>query len=375
MITHISVQSLLSGKKQSLSDGGGLILRRLPSGSAVWQVRKMIDGKRHVRTLGPYPDLGISEAREAAKLFTNEISAPGGGGQDNTVRGVFERWHARHAPQVKHPDEITKRLAGFLRFFGHVTFSELDPARVLQWFEHYTDNGTARLAGARKILGYVHTLEKVAISFGAAEYRRLEGLNSLIPAPAPRPLPSVQPRELDVVLGALMKADRRNCKMPDALLTGFYTLARPGEYSSMRWDWIDFDSMLLTIPADKMKMGKEHRVPVSRQLDALLRRRLECRTGDYVFSSYSDPKKPITRDSLSTWVRRRGLQDRFTPHGIRSVGRSWFAENGIGFEVAELCLAHEIGSNVERRYNRTDLLEKRRAAMQKWCDYVESQLP
>lgn len=365
----------MAGKRQSLSDGGGLLLKLLPSGSAVWQARKMVNGKRHVRTLGSYPAMGLADAREAARAFASEVSPGRGAGADNTVRGVFERWHARHAPQVKRPGEIVKRLHGFLSRFGHVSFPELDPVQVLQWFEEYTENGTERLAGARKILGYVHTLEKVAISFGAAEYRKLEGLNTLIPAPVARPLPSVQPGSLRHILEILIRSERRHCKMPDALLTGFYTLARPGEYSGMRWEWVDLGEGVITIPGTSMKMGREHRIPVSRQLDALLRRRLECREGDYVFPSYNGPSKPITRDSLSLWVRRRGLQDTFTPHGIRSVGRSWFAENGIGYEVAELCLAHDVGSNVERRYNRTDLFAMRREAMQAWCDYVESCLP
>ena len=370
MITHKSIASLTSGKVKFLNDGKGLIAKRLPSGSVVWVARKMANGKRQSVTLGRYPDIGIAEAREKAREFLASV-APHPKEEHDTVRDVYEWWHRRHAPKLRNPREVERCLSGFLGKFGEVRFAELDSREVFRYFEEYTAGGTQRLNAARKAISYAKLLEKVAITLGHAEHSKLSGLNLLIPPANPKPMPSVPPDELAEVLGVIWQGHRRSRTMPDLVMTGLYTLLRPGEYRKMEWDWIDFDEAVITVPAEIMKMGKEHRVPISVQLHRLLMARHVDGAGRFVFPSEDRPQGYVSTNTLSTWFRRHGLKGRLSPHGIRSIGRSWLAENGIGFEVAELCLAHEVGSNVERRYNRTDLFAQRRAAMQAWSDYVE----
>lgn len=371
MITHKSMSLLTSGKASFLNDGRGLIAKRLPSGTIVWVARKMANGKRQSVTLGKYPEVGIAEAREKARAFLSGIAAQEAPKAGDTVRDVFEWWYDRHAPMLRDPGNIKTRLAAFLDAFGPVRFSEMDQKEVLRFFEEYTEGGTKRLSGARKIIGYVKMLEKIAVTLGHAPHRRLEGLNLLIPPATPKPMASVTPEELPGVLRQVWAVRQRGRILKDLLMTGLYTLLRPGEYRKMEWGWVDFDEAVITVPAETMKMGKEHRVPASVQLMDLLRRRLEGREGDFVFHTPGDPLRPVSENAMGLWFRRHGLSGRLTPHGIRSTGRSWMADSGIAYEVAELCLAHEVGSNIERRYNRTDLFDRRRAAMQAWSDYVE----
>ena len=121
-----------------------------------------------------------------------------------------------------------------------------------------------------------------------------------------------------------------------------------------------------------MKMKWIHRVPISKQLQAVLDN--IPRRNDYVFYSAGSASGHISESSLGVFLKRIGYQNKLTAHGIRSVGRTWMAENKISFDVAELCLAHSVGTQTVQAYNRTDLLDERREAMQKWCDFVETQL-
>ena len=117
-------------------------------------------------------------------------------------------------------------------------------------------------------------------------------------------------------------------------------------------------------------MKREHLVPMSRQLVELLEGL--PRHSEFVFPSpQGKGKKPVSTNSASQFLRRNGFADILVPHGIRAIGRSWMFDNKVPFEVGELCIAHAVGSQTVQAYVRSDRLEERRGAMQRWCDYVE----
>ena len=152
-------------------------------------------------------------------------------------------------------------------------------------------------------------------------------------------------------------------------MIGFYTLLRPGEYCALEWQWIDMKNQCISIPADVMKMKRMHVVPISTQLQKILENR--PRFGEYVLTSPDRPGSHIGTAAQENFFRRHGMKGVLVPHGIRSIGRTWMAEERIDHDIAEMCLAHRVGTSVELAYNRTDFLELRRDAMQRWCDYVE----
>lgn len=117
-------------------------------------------------------------------------------------------------------------------------------------------------------------------------------------------------------------------------------------------------------------MKRPHTVPISTQLMVLLQNR--PRVSEYVFpATQGKQNQPFSENATSLFLRRHGMQGRLVPHGIRAIGRSWMFDNGIDFDVAELCLAHTIGNQTVRAYLRSDRLDERRTAMQSWCDFVE----
>jgi integrase len=135
-----------------------------------------------------------------------------------------------------------------------------------------------------------------------------------------------------------------------------------------RWSEIDLDAKLWTIPAERMKAGKEHRVPLSTSAVAILEA-IEARSG-FVFPG-RDKDALLSDMSLTSVLRRMGRTD-ITMHGFRSTFRDWCSEygkNAFAREVCEHALAHGLPDKVEAAYRRGDLLEKRVTLMQAWADY------
>ena len=138
----------------------------------------------------------------------------------------------------------------------------------------------------------------------------------------------------------------------------------------MQWSEIDFDKKIWTVPADRMKAGREHRVPLSPRAASILRQLEKLKAGDFVFIGQAR-NKPLSNMAMEMVLRRMKIQDA-TVHGFRSSFRDW-AGNVSNFprEVTETALAHFIGDKAEQAYRRSDALEKRRKLMEAWASYCE----
>lgn len=153
-----------------------------------------------------------------------------------------------------------------------------------------------------------------------------------------------------------------------ALEFAILTAARSGEVRFATWPEIDFKSRTWTVPAERMKSGREHRVPLSPAAISLLESIFLVDGSDVIFQA---PRGGAFCDmSLLAVCRRMGAN--CVPHGFRSTFRDWCAENtNVAREVAEMALAHAVGNEVEAAYRRGDLFEKRRVLMDKWASFCE----
>ena len=149
------------------------------------------------------------------------------------------------------------------------------------------------------------------------------------------------------------------------------TATRTSEVLKATWDEIDLDQRIWTIPAERMKAGREHRVPLSEPAASLLEELLENRTGAYVFPGWSRTK-PLSNMAMLKVLYRMGRRD-ITVHGFRSTFRDWAAEQtNFPREVAEMALAHTVGNAVEAAYRRGDLFAKRAKLMAAWASYCDA---
>lgn len=156
-----------------------------------------------------------------------------------------------------------------------------------------------------------------------------------------------------------------------ALEFGILTAGRVGEVIGARWFEIDRTSRVWTVPAERMKAGREHRVPLVPRAMAILDEAESVRRGDYVFPSFR-ADKPLSNAAFDALMTRMGVSGA-TPHGFRSSFRDWAGEmTNHPREVAEAALAHAVGDAVELAYRRGDALTKRRALMTDWAAFLES---
>jgi integrase len=151
------------------------------------------------------------------------------------------------------------------------------------------------------------------------------------------------------------------------------TAARVGEVVGARWSEIDVSAALWTVPAHRMKAGREHRVPLSLQALAITEQMIALRRSDdpdALLFPGGNTNRPLSGMSTSMLLRRMGL-GKVTTHGFRSSFRDWAAEcTNFPREIAEAALAHRVGDAVEQAYRRGDALEKRRELMGLWASYV-----
>ena len=372
MLTIIEVRAAQpKNKNYLLNDGSGLFLRVEPSGAKRWVLNRSIKGQHVSKVLGIFPDMTLKDARLEAQRLSVELRALKVTKAVDFL-SVYKEWLALKKTQIKNWVDIDRRFNKYLLpRFSSVTFKDIPPTALIE--ELKSDLGQrAKLETLKRICGELRSLETFAYNSGLIDQLRWQNLAAVFPSPAHKRKnrPSVGYSELPEVLCKLKAEGIKSHTTWSVLLCGFYTLLRPGEYTAMRWDWIDFKDKTITIPAEIMKMKREHVVPMSRQLIALLEDL--PRTSDYVFPSpQRNGDRPVSTNSASQFLRRNGFADVLVPHGIRAIGRSWMFDNKVPFEVAELCLAHSVGSSTVQAYVRSDRLEERREVMQRWCDYVE----
>jgi integrase len=160
----------------------------------------------------------------------------------------------------------------------------------------------------------------------------------------------------------------RKAMAAKALMFTCLTGSRTSEVLGLRWEEIDFEARLWTCPAEWMKAGEEHRVPLTDEMLSIIQP-LQAMRSEYVFEGQKR-HKPLSNMSMLMLLRRMNVEG-VTVHGFRSTFRDWASEMAnVPHEVAEKSLAHSVGSNVERAYARSDLLEKRRDVMAQWSSFV-----
>jgi integrase len=152
-----------------------------------------------------------------------------------------------------------------------------------------------------------------------------------------------------------------------ALRFAILTATRTNETRGARWDEIDLEAKVWTIPPSRMKGGREHRVPLTVAVIEMLEQLRAADRGAYVFPG-ARLGRPIGTNAMALVLR--SLRPEVTVHGFRSSFRDWAAEAGINRELAECCLAHVVEGKVERAYLRSDVLEPRRVTMQRWVSYL-----
>ena len=361
------------------SDGGTLFLRVAPGGSKQWVQRLTIKGRRRDMGLGGYPLVTLAEARDAA--HNNRKLARTGGdpiAERHKAKVPTFREAAAATYDALRPRWRSDKVAAnwkqqlerhAMRRLGPLHVDAIGRADVLKVLEPIW---TTKPEAARRVRRCIKATLQWCVSHGHVEQNMAgEVLDGALPRQPSvkahlRALPYVDvPEAINALDGDSMGAL--------ALRFTILTAARSGETRGATWSEIDLDRREWRIPGERMKAGREHRVPLSDAALAVLERARALDDGSgLVFPSPMRRGRPLSDMSLTKVLRTAGMADRATVHGFRSSFRDWCAETGKAREIAEAALAHTV-QGVEGAYFRSDLFDRRRRLMDRWAAFVTSE--
>ena len=385
----MEVKRLAEPGQHAVGTVPGLRLFIKPSGAKSWVLRTTIGTKRRDVGLGSYPAVTLAEAWERARAALNTIR----GGNDPISERKSKRaviaWTFKTCAltyieafrpswkNAKHAAQWESTLATYVYpHFGDKHVKDVDTEDVTNAIRPHWSTKNETMVRVRNRI-------EMVLSWAAAQGYRPKGLN-----------PAAWRGHLDQVLPKPSKVNKR--QHHEAVpIDGMYDFmrqlagvqgasarcleftilcaCRSGESRGALWSEIDTDAATWSIPAERMKATRPHRVPLSAHALALLAKlpRFTDRNGqpvDLVFPGQSGDK-PLSDMSLTLCMRRMGLTA--VPHGFRSTFTDWCAERtAYPAEVREMALAHAIGNDTEAAYRRGDLFDKRRNLMSDWAGFL-----
>lgn len=377
----LTARKVATAKHGKYSDGNNLYLVVSKTGSRKWVLRFTWRGRAKEMGLGSATKLPLIDARERAAAACRKIAQglnpieerkrdhgiPTFGEMADDVRETLSAGfrNEKHKAQWK---STLETYAGSLRFKPVDTITTDDVLAVLKpiW--------TTKAETASRVRGRI---EKVLDAAKAKGFREGENpahwrghLDNLLPRPLKlaRGHHAAMPYDEVAEFVAELRKGGRTSSM--ALELCILTAARSGEILGMRWSEIDLNRKVWTIPANRMKAGRQHRVPLSSRAMAILEQLEKTKLGGFVFEGHAR-NKPLSNMAMEMVLRRMKIVDA-TVHGFRSSFRDW-AGNVSNFprEITETALAHVIGDKAEQAYRRGDALEKRRKLMEAWAAYCE----
>ena len=397
-------------KSGRYGDGQGLYLNIAPRGTKSWVMRATRSGKRGAWGLGSYPAVSLQAARVKAELYRG-LLAEGRDPWAKAEQGRMERAqdldripmfeeaarkvHAAKLPgfsSAKHGDNWIKMLEGHVfPLFGDTPVDEVSQRDVKDFLERLgpqlTETARRLRFRMREIFDDCIESEYIAVN-PAGDGIRL----SVKRWSRNRKVEHFKALPYDQVRGIMDKILYSQGMRETRLALAFQVLTatRSGEVRGARWEEIDLEAGVWSIPAERMKSDRPHVVPLSIEAHLLLqdakeaikkREKSEKRRPDYDSSFESDPRpdaglifphpsgKPLSDAALPLRTRKDKLG--CTPHGFRSSFKGWATADGRwSWEAIELCLAHRVGNSVAQAYFRDDLLEQRRPIMDEWSQYV-----
>lgn len=350
-------------------DGGGLMLYVREPGKASWVARLQINKKRRDYGLGSYDLVSLAEAREKARMFKRELLSGGDpialSKPDEKLMQLFKDTALKFL-EAKVSEASRARTKGRLQKhafpkLGKLQLQSVDADVIAECLRPIWQSKPETARKVRNLI--IRTLR-----FGRPDGALLE--TTLAKAVTDR-LPA-QPRkgnfaamDYGSVPTLMPKLASKSGMGAMALRAAILTAARSGEVRAATWSELDLDAALWTIPAERMKMRRPHRVPLSAEAVAVFRKAAGIRRADSDLVFPSSTGRSLSDMTLTKVLRDEG--ETVTVHGFRSSFRDWAAEQtSFPGEVAEAALSHAVPNAVEAAYRRTDFFDKRRDMMDAW---------
>jgi integrase len=395
-LTATQVKSVKGKSKvYRLGDGGGLCLYVKTNGSRLWQWRYKENGKDQNASFGIFPDVTLGMARRKAEQARKDwkasprITPKDRARLDDAEKAAEERmwghtfetvaraWYEEAKEDWKNPKHQAQVIgtleAWVFPHIGKISVSELRAYDVRQVIQKITKQG--KWETAQRVYQRITCVLDEAVERELVEYNVAQPLRKKLFKARPKDykgnFAALAPDELP----ELTKAIKEASLLPTtelAVKLSMLTAVRPNELRHAEWSEFDLEDELWLIPAEKMKMGRDHLVPLSEQVLEVLYK-LEPLTGrnKYLFPHRSKGKECMSEGTVNMALKRIGFGNRTTAHGFRALFSTWANERGqYQRDSVERQLSHLDKNAIRRAYNRAEYLEEREKMMQDWGDFV-----
>ncbi len=373
-------------KAYKLSDGGGLQLRIRPNGTKTWLLDylKPFTKTRTSLSFGSYPDVPLAYARKKRqdakdllvenidpKNYRQEIEQQETDKLNDTLESVAASWFKIYKTKVKAKtaDNCWNSLKTYIfPKLGKRAITSIRAKETIDIIQVVADKGSLELVS--KLCQRLNAIMTFALNTGVAETNPLVGIKKAFETPTVKHLPTIQPDELPELL---TKLNNSNMKLITRHLIYWqlHTMVRSSEAAGAKWQEIDFKNKLWLIPAERMKMNRQHTVPLSQQaLTILSEIKPLSGSSEYIFPA-DQVTRQINREAANKALRKLGYKDKLVAHGLRSLASTTLNEQGFDPDVIEAALAHIDKNEVRRAYNRAEYLERRRVMMAWWSEHIE----
>ena len=378
-----------TGKKTRLFDGGGLYLEVTPAGGKIFRLKYRIGGKEKTLTIGKYPAVSLSEARQATENARRLLAS----GQDpseakqqekrerqaaalNTFESIARRWHTDNLHRWKE-NHAARIISDFEKdvfpAIGEIQITEISVSDVKAVISAIIARGAT--VTAEKVRQWIGAVYQYAAMLEITDRNPAAVLRGHFEQAKTDHRPALPREELTEFYRRLILAEIEP-QNRIALILNMLTFLRSTELRGGQWNEIDFDAAMWTVPAQRMKHEKTapkppHAVPLADWTLELLAELKEI-TGNtpFLFPSRTKTDGFISDATISRIIERMGYKGRVTPHGFRALASSILNEQGYNPDAIERQLAHVEEDRIRAAYNRADYMDERREMMQWYSDYL-----
>ncbi|WP_438334412.1 integrase domain-containing protein [Edwardsiella tarda] len=374
-------------KDFTLHDGDGLFLLVKTSGKKLWRFRyqRPISGSRTNLSLGSYPALTLAAARQIRDQHLTTLAQGIDPQQqqeqaseqrqielDSIFSTVAANWFQIKSKSVTedYAKDIWRSLdKDVFPAIGAIPVQEIKARTIVEALEPIKARGA--LETVRRLVQRINEIMIYAVNTGLIDANPASGVGMAFEKPKKQNMPTLRPEELPKLMRSIT---RSNLSIPTRCLIEWQllTLVRPSEASSTKWEEIDLEKKLWTIPANRMKAKHEHIVPISQQMIEILEiMKPISNHREHVFPSRIKPNNPMNSQTANAAIKRIGFEGTLVAHGLRSIASTCLNEAGFDADVIEAALAHKDSNQVRSAYNRSTYLEQRTELMNWWGKYVD----
>ncbi|AXE29344.1 integrase [Chromobacterium phragmitis] len=382
------------GKHLKLTDGQGLSLWVMPTGAKYWRLKYRINGKEKLLALGVYPEVSL----KAARLKRDDARKQIADGEDpvamrkmdkviklaaaaNTFEAIALEWHEResHEWSAAHSERVLSAMKTHIfPYIGDRPIHDIRPLERLEVLRKVESAGN--IDTTKRLRQRCSAVFRLAILTGRCDSDPAAPLTDALKSQQSTPRKALMREDIPAFLDALEKYDG-NVQTKLMMKLMLLTFTRVGEMAIARWEEIDFDKALWTIPPEHRKLPEKskktappHLVPLSKQAQDVLRQLHAISGGrEHIFPNRNSPRRPMSPETLRRALHSMGFRGKADVHGFRSTASTILNEEGFNPDAIERQLSRIEGNKVRAAYNRAEYMEERKKMMQWWSSFIEHQ--